>query len=363
MNIERGTEWRFLRGWSSKEIKKRLSTIERLKRSFALSSTHDETRHWRSHHSEGVVVSHSAAPHSFDELRSAVAAYRFSDPSIVRGYFDPEAPLLGRRMLLEIQVLGFRFLCATVVSEVLERRGEGESLFAFRYDTLEGHLESGMEWFILRHDHRTGETRFRIEALWRPGSFPNWWSRVGFFLLARPYQRKWHRMAYARLKAIGANKKMSKNQIQKQEITRSVAIGILAGMRTFSAPAAVVRAKYPRLQRPVEALAVFEMLGDKLPSTPSRIKPASLAARGISGAISAVLASTPDTDASIENRRPRHVTMHALIGGITAVISTFGFYYCRRALGTKLGIQDHVLGLVEDAAAVQTRKAIHRKIA
>jgi uncharacterized membrane protein/uncharacterized protein (UPF0548 family) len=353
-----GTEWRFLRGWNQKEIDERLLKIAVLERSIASKLTGEptgaETRRWRSHHSEGLV-----ACNSFDELREAIAAYRFSDPSIVRGYFDPEVPLLERRMLLEIQVLGFRFLCATIVSEVIEWRDENESLFAFRYDTLEGHLESGMEWFILRHDHETGETRFRIEALWRPGVSPNWWSRIGFFLLSRPYQRKWHRMAYARLKKIGAHKKMIKNKIRNQEISRSMAIGILAGMRAFSAPAAVVRAKYPRLQRPIEVLAVFEMMGDKLPSTPNRIEALPLIGRSLSGAISAALAGTSSKELGSKKGRG----LLALIGGITALTSAYGTYYLRRTLGVKLGFKDRFLGLVEDAAAVRTRKAIIRKIA
>ena len=104
-------------------------------------------------------------------------------------------------MLLEIKVLGLRYLSPVVVSEVRDRPGARETSWGFRYDTLAGHLESGSEWFLLSKDHDSGEIRFRIEATWRPGQFPNGWSRLGFRLLAPRYQRAWHRLAYLRLRA------------------------------------------------------------------------------------------------------------------------------------------------------------------
>lgn len=97
-------------------------------------------------------------------------------------------------MLLEIQVLGLHYLCPAVVNHV---RAE-PNLFGFRYDTLEGHIERGVEWFPLTKNAR-GEIRFRVEARWQKGPFPNWWSRVGFIVLSGYYQRKWHRRAHHRL--------------------------------------------------------------------------------------------------------------------------------------------------------------------
>ena len=147
---------------------------------------------------------------------------------------------------------------------------------------------------------------------------------------------------------------MTKNETRNREISQSMTIGFLAGMRTFSAPAAVVRAKYPRLQRPFEALAVLEMMRDKSSSMPNRIDPLPLTARGLSGAISAALAGTSSKELSLKKGRG----MLAFIGGITAMTSAYGIYYLRRTLGAKLGIKDNVLGLVEDAAAVRIRKSI-----
>jgi uncharacterized protein (UPF0548 family) len=92
-------------------------------------------------------------------------------------------------MLLEIQVWGQRYLCGVVVGALSDERHPDRTVWGYRYDTLAGHLEAGAEWFLLTKDHATGEIQFRIEARWREGQFPNWWSRVGFALLARRYQR------------------------------------------------------------------------------------------------------------------------------------------------------------------------------
>src|SRR5690606_23264095 len=70
------------------------------------------------------------------------------------------------------------------------------------YDTLPGHLETGSEWFLVTKAHADGSIRLRIQASWRPGEFPNWWSRLGFALVGRRYQRAWHRLAYLRMRRL-----------------------------------------------------------------------------------------------------------------------------------------------------------------
>src|SRR5690606_39148541 len=106
-------------------------------------------------------------------------------------------PLLGRLMLLELRALRvLHYLGAVVVGATRSEERDGQTAFGYRYDTLEGHIETGVEWFTLTKNHATGEVRFRIEAAWRPGPFPNWWSRVGFSWLGPSYQKKWHRRAH-----------------------------------------------------------------------------------------------------------------------------------------------------------------------
>lgn len=197
-------EWRFGRGWDHEELAARLLALEGLERNFEPSEPRTPGRGWRSHASETTVARERPGPPEpsgpFDRARSAVAEYAFSDPAIVSACFDPTAALEGRRMLLELKALGLRFLAGTVVSAVRQEATSTETVFGYRYDTLEGHIERGWEWFVLSKLHATGEVRFRINAHWQPGEFPNQWSRIGFRLVGLRYQRRWVRQAHARLR-------------------------------------------------------------------------------------------------------------------------------------------------------------------
>jgi uncharacterized protein (UPF0548 family) len=189
------TEWRLFHGWSSDELKARMVRLPAAPRSFEESEAEmTGDAGWRHFHSEAVIAPREAEDACFDRARTALANYAFSDPGIVVAHFDPDSPLLLRRFLLEIKVLGLRYLCPAVVNRVRDEPG----VFGFRYDTLEGHIEQGVEWFLLTRDDE-GRIRFRIEARWRTGEMPNWWSRVGFGVLSGYYQRKWHRQAHRRM--------------------------------------------------------------------------------------------------------------------------------------------------------------------
>ena len=137
---------------------------------------------------------------AFAEAQRRIISYEFSDPAIVQAHFDERHSLLGRRMLLELKVLGLHLLCGVLVAEVRDEQSAQCTVWGFRYETLAGHVEAGAEWFLLSKNHATGEVHFRIEAAWRQGNLPNWWTRLGFHTLARHYQRAWHRSAYARLR-------------------------------------------------------------------------------------------------------------------------------------------------------------------
>src|SRR5688572_8938374 len=185
-------EWRLLRSWSSAALRARLDALS----TSALNFEADESRMtggegWQHYHSDAVIATEPEGDAIFDRARVALASYQFSNPRIVVAHFDPATPLLMRRLLLEIKVLGLHYLCPVVVHKVRDEVG----VFGFRYDTLEGHIERGVEWFLLRKD-AGGRIHFRIEARWRRGDFPNWWSRLGFAVLSGRYQRRWHRQAH-----------------------------------------------------------------------------------------------------------------------------------------------------------------------
>jgi uncharacterized protein (UPF0548 family) len=191
-------EWRLASGWSSEAVRTRLDQVRTAPQNFdAIDEDLTGEAGWHHYHSEAVIATVAEGEQRFERARVALANYEFSDPRIVLAHFDPASPLLGRRMLLEIRVLGLHYLCPAVVSRVRDEL----DVFGFRYDTLEGHIERGVEWFLLTKNER-GEIRFRIEARWRPGRFPNWWSHAGFVALSGHYQRKWHRRAHHRLSSL-----------------------------------------------------------------------------------------------------------------------------------------------------------------
>jgi uncharacterized protein (UPF0548 family) len=188
-------EWRLFRGWSSDELRARVERLPALAINFeGVEEEMTGDQGWHHYYSEAVVAIEPDGDAMFDRARQAVATYQFSKPEIVVAHLDPSTPLLLRRLLLEIRVLGLHYLCPAIVSRVRDE----PDVFGFRYDTLEGHLERGAEWFLLSRQP-DGEIRFRIEARWQHGNFPNWWSRLGFILLASRYQQRWHREAHRRV--------------------------------------------------------------------------------------------------------------------------------------------------------------------
>ena len=134
-------------------------------------------------------------------------------------------------------------------------------------------------------------------------------------------------------------------------------IGVIAGLRTFTAPAAVGWAAHLgwlSLQNTpfaflgtaaatyiLTALAIAELVTDKLPMTPSRKVPVSFAARLISGAFCGAAIGAAGG---------------ALPGGLIAgligtVIGTLGGHGARMRLATALG-KDLPAALIEDLVAV-----------
>ncbi len=198
-------EWRLVRGWTNAELADRLTRITDRPRNFrAQYSEMTPDNGWNQYSSEAVIAREPpGAPLDdgpFRRAEVAVANFQFSNPHIVVGHFDAESRLLGRRMLVEMKAFRLlRYLAAVVIATVRFEEQDGRHTFGFRYDTLDGHLERGSEWFLLTKRAETGEISFRIEAAWAPGQFPNWWSRLGFRWLGPLYQRRWHHDAHRRL--------------------------------------------------------------------------------------------------------------------------------------------------------------------
>lgn len=136
--------------------------------------------------------------------------------------------------------------------------------------------------------------------------------------------------------------------------------GLIAGLRSFSAPAAVSGALAEhyalaaRLTPALQALAVGEMLADKLPIMPARTTPPALAGRALSGALSgAVLA-----DAAGHSR-----ISGALLAGTAAIASSYAALAVRSALGQRLALPDPLVALVEDAVVIIAGRTLARRVA
>ena len=137
------------------------------------------------------------------------------------------------------------------------------------------------------------------------------------------------------------------------------AIGVIAGLRSMTAPAAVswaARLKWLNLgQTPLaflgyaatpyifSLLALGELVADKLPKTPSRKNPGPFAARIILGAISG---------AALCAGAGQSAFWGILAGAAGGVAGTLGGYELRTGLVRGLRVPDFVIALLEDAVAV-----------
>ncbi|AMY11817.1 hypothetical protein LuPra_05082 [Luteitalea pratensis] len=161
-------EWRLWRSWPAAAIKLRL---EQARHSHSNDGAHEEDmtgdHGWHHFNSEAVIATEAEGEDRFARARAALANYQFSAPAIVLAHFDPAEPLLWRCMLLEVQVLGLHHLCPAVVNRVTDEA----DVFGFRDDTLEGHLERGVEWFLITRNDQ-GQIRFRIERAGSRASSP-----------------------------------------------------------------------------------------------------------------------------------------------------------------------------------------------
>jgi len=144
-------------------------------------------------------------------------------------------------------------------------------------------------------------------------------------------------------------------------VFRAFLLGVATGMRSNMAGAALAwhqpdaprRAgwkTWPVLRnvwgrRALMLAGAGELVGDKLPITPSRLEPRSVIGRLLFGALAGAAIGT-------EARGKRAVLRGAFAGMIGAGIGTFGGYYARKAVGEATGIPDPAIAMTEDAIAV-----------
>jgi len=142
-------------------------------------------------------------------------------------------------------------------------------------------------------------------------------------------------------------------------IALSLAIGMVAGLRSLTAPAVVSWAaqwNWINLQNSsiaflgsiraawiFTALALAELIADKLPFTPARTKPGGFLARIVTGGLSgAALCFTAGES----------IILGAVLGAVGAIVGAFAGYELRHRLVTKRNAPDLWIALIEDGVAI-----------
>jgi uncharacterized membrane protein len=133
--------------------------------------------------------------------------------------------------------------------------------------------------------------------------------------------------------------------------------GVVAGLRTFTAPAVTSWAVHlghldldaswlaflgdARVRWVLTAFALFELVVDQLPNTASRTVPWQFAGRLITGTLSGAAVGTS----------AGHALWGALAGLVGAVVGTLGGVQVRTRIARALH-NDHVAAVFEDAVAI-----------
>jgi uncharacterized membrane protein len=118
----------------------------------------------------------------------------------------------------------------------------------------------------------------------------------------------------------------------------------LSGLRPTFGPASLGQSRFGKVL--TVAGAIGEVIADKLPVTPSRIRPAPLTARVASGGL--VGASI----ASAFGRTGTGLVVPGLLGAAAAVAGSFAGYSARRAVTTNSPLPDIAAAVIEDGATV-----------
>jgi uncharacterized membrane protein len=140
---------------------------------------------------------------------------------------------------------------------------------------------------------------------------------------------------------------------------RALGLGAISGLRSLSGPAFVSRAASrgdldldgtilaflgsPRISKALVLMELGELVGDKLPATPSRTSPPPLLGRAASGAL---------VGAAVFVSEGRRATTGAALGSTAAIAGAFAGERLRALAVEKTGLPDPVVALAEDATVL-----------
>jgi uncharacterized membrane protein len=135
-------------------------------------------------------------------------------------------------------------------------------------------------------------------------------------------------------------------------------IGVIAGLRALTPLAVVACAGFwhrflqgtplsfmGRLSAAIvfTVLALLELYADQLPSTPSRLAPAGLITRVVTGGLSG---------ACLAAAGAQSIAFGGVLGAVGGVVGAFAGYYARTGVVNALKVRDLPIALLEDAIAI-----------
>jgi uncharacterized protein (UPF0548 family) len=143
---------------------------------------------------------------SWQVARRIMDEYQLADPAVVSAYYDREAPMQGRDMLLKIRFAGLSIWVGVRIGEVYEKTleldGREVHVFGWSYRTLEGHFEQGQMHYELWKWLDTGDVEFHLRAVSQPAERGTWLLRTGFRLVGRSHQLRFYRQVCRRAKRL-----------------------------------------------------------------------------------------------------------------------------------------------------------------
>lgn len=142
-------------------------------------------------------------------------------------------------------------------------------------------------------------------------------------------------------------------------VSSALGLGAISGLRSLSGPAFVCRAAShghlyldgtvfaflgsPRISKVLILMELGELVGDKLPATPSRTSPLPLLGRAASGAL---------VGAAIFVSEGRRAPIGAALGSTAAIAAGFAGERLRALTVEKTGLPDPVVAFAEDATVL-----------
>jgi uncharacterized membrane protein len=128
-------------------------------------------------------------------------------------------------------------------------------------------------------------------------------------------------------------------------VRKTVAAGVLTGMRTMAGAAAIAAERGGPLAAVVGLLAAGEMAADKTRFVGNRIDPFPLAGRAVLGAV---------VGGIIAHEEDGNVLLGGLLGASTAVVAAHLAYHARK----RLPLSNVAAGMAEDALVLALASAV-----